>query len=202
MSSGSLALDIALVLVVIQKVGSSEILFQNHLVKQPLPSMQWHKHHRKEGHCCLYRCRACLGSILCSSSWGQYRRTSCQPDSEGTRLEIAGKSTLVRLIWWLSTLLRLWYHVRKSMEISRIATLVCKSWMMVSDARKLRLRSIRLNHCHLYQPIALKKLGNACLGTLKPHLVVVLTNSRFCPFRCSFGNTQIKGTGTKRYQRW
>ena len=40
MSSGSLALDIALVLVVIQKVGSSKSMVQNHLVKQPLPSMQ------------------------------------------------------------------------------------------------------------------------------------------------------------------
>ena len=40
MSSGSLALDIALGAGVIQKVGSSKSMVQNHLVKQPLPSMQ------------------------------------------------------------------------------------------------------------------------------------------------------------------
>ena len=40
MSSGSLALDMPWVLVVIQKVGSSKSMVQNHLVKQPLPSMQ------------------------------------------------------------------------------------------------------------------------------------------------------------------
>ena len=40
MSSGSLALDIALGAGGYQKVGSSKSMVQNHLVKQPLPSMQ------------------------------------------------------------------------------------------------------------------------------------------------------------------
>ena len=50
-----------------------------------------------------------------------------QPDSGEQGLEIAGKLIDSGAVdWWLSTLLQPWYLVRKSMEISGIATLVCK----------------------------------------------------------------------------
>ncbi len=64
----------------------------------------------------------------CGALGVQYRRTSLVSTRLREQdLKFAGsQSTLVRLIWWLSTLFATLIFRCKSMEISGIATLVCK----------------------------------------------------------------------------
>ena len=76
MSSGSLALDIALgaggypkgrIIEIYGPESSGKTTVALHAVAQA---------QKEGGIAAFYRCGACLGSILCSGSWSQYRRTS------------------------------------------------------------------------------------------------------------------------------